>query len=60
MTRHHNGDARVFPGPTLPYKLLQVALVVSGVACIGLYPLALAGRRDGHGITERRTTPSTS
>ena len=41
MTRHHNGDARVFPGPTLPYKLLQVALVVSGVACIGLYPLAL-------------------
>jgi len=38
MTRHHNGDARVFPGPTLPHKLLQVALVVSGVACIGLYP----------------------
>jgi hypothetical protein len=44
MTRHPNGDARVFPGPTLPYKLLQVALVVSGVACIGLYPLALFWR----------------
>jgi uncharacterized membrane protein YgcG len=27
--------------PTLPYKLLQVALVGSGAACISLYPLAL-------------------
>ncbi|MDT5077096.1 MAG: hypothetical protein QOJ80_1733 [Mycobacterium sp.] len=27
--------------PSLAYKLLQVALVVSGAACIALYPLAL-------------------
>jgi hypothetical protein len=38
MTRNHNEGA---PAPTLPYKLLQVALVVSGAACISLYPLAL-------------------
>ncbi len=41
MTPHHSEGIRVSPAPAPPYRLLQIALVVSGVACICLYPLAL-------------------
>jgi hypothetical protein len=41
MTTDHMETQRLASAPTLTYKLLQVALVVSGAAAISLYPLAL-------------------
>jgi NADH:ubiquinone oxidoreductase subunit 3 (subunit A) len=42
------------------YRLLQIALVVFGAVMLLLYPLALCGRRGGHGITVLLTSPITS
>ena len=41
MTPQRSEGIRVSSAPTSSYRLLQIALVASGAACICLYPLAL-------------------